>query len=112
VKASSDSCPGTRSAFVKLSAGDSIELRAVSGEVVLELPFDLLARLELGKPSAHAPVPYTTLAEEANRLKVSERTLRTYLHKQNLPFHRLPGGDVRLVSTDVDQWMQGRRVGK
>ncbi|MEI8309227.1 MAG: helix-turn-helix domain-containing protein [Verrucomicrobiota bacterium] len=61
---------------------------------------------------AREPRAYSTIASEAKRVGVSERTLRNYLHEQGLPFIRLPGGDVRLVPEAVDEWMDKRRVAK
>ena len=87
-------------------------LRIESGEIILEVPSDALAGLMASCTDAPEPRAYATIANESKRLGISERTLRTYLHQKDLPFFRLPGGDVRLNPSEVDTWLAGRRVGK
>lgn len=106
----------TRSALsttsIRLPAHEGVCLRIENGEIILDVPSDAIAGLMASVEDVQEPRAYSTIANEARRIGISERTLRTYLHEQGLPFIRLPGGDVRLSPSDVDEWMADRRVKK
>ena len=50
---------------------------------------------------------YLTVEELAAVLKVSERTVRYWLTKTDIP-HRRVGTVVRFVLAEVDEWMKAR----
>jgi len=79
----------------------------------LNLPSSALGTAFTTKTSTlRPPSQYCSIGQEAERLGISERTLRTYMHEKGCPFYRLPGGDVRLISNEVDAWMSQRKVGE
>jgi len=82
------------------------------GKLELILPSSALGSAFTTQTSTLPPPSrYRSIGQEAERLGISERTLRTYMHDKGCPFYRLPGGDVRLVSNEVDTWMSQRKVG-
>lgn len=81
------------------------------GKLELNLPASALGAAFTTRTGPLPPPPhYRSIGEEAERLGISERTLRTYMHEKGCPFYRLPGGDVRLISHEVDVWMGQRKV--
>lgn len=90
---------------------EGFSMAVVGGKLELNLPASALGAFTTQASSVPPPSRYNSIAQEADRLGISERTLRTYMHEKGCPFYRLPGGDVRLVSSEVDVWMGQRKVG-
>ena len=57
--------------------------------------------------------PYLTPDEIATRLKVTAETVRGYITRKNdpLPAYKL-GREYRVLTTDFDEWMKRRKMGK
>jgi excisionase family DNA binding protein len=56
---------------------------------------------------------YVTVREAADRLRISERTLRKYLKGGEVPHYRptgKPKGKILLRWTDVEAWLEHHRV--
>ncbi len=51
-----------------------------------------------------------TVRQAARRLGVAERVLRHAVRSGDLPAYRLGQRTVRLKPTDLDDWIQNRRV--
>jgi excisionase family DNA binding protein len=51
--------------------------------------------------------PYLTVAELAEKLGVSSRTVQRWLADTDIP-HRRAGNIVRFRLAEVDEWMRGR----
>ncbi len=89
---------------------EGFSMIVIAGKLELDIPLSALSSMLKPQPFLAPPV-YQSIDQEAERLKISERTLRTYLKENGCPFYRLPGGDVRLLSDEVDTWMIQRKVG-
>jgi excisionase family DNA binding protein len=57
-------------------------------------------------PTAHAP-HYLTLAEVAEELRVSIRTVTRYVERGHLRAVQLPGGRLRVARADLDTALAG-----
>jgi len=91
---------------------DGFSMTVTGGKLELNLPASALGDAFITQTGAlPPPSQYCSIGQEAERLGISERTLRTYMHEKDCPFYRLPGGDVRLTSSEVDLWMAQRKVG-
>ncbi len=54
---------------------------------------------------------YLTIKEAADRLRISERTMRKYLKRGDLAYYRPdPHGKILIRWGDVEAWLQSRRV--
>lgn len=90
---------------------EGCSMTVTGGNLELNLPASALGSGFTTQTGAlPPPSQYCSIGQEAERLGISERTLRTYMHEKGCPFYRLPGGDIRLTSTEVDQWMAQRKV--
>lgn len=54
--------------------------------------------------------PFFTVASLAEKLTLSERTIRTYLDRGEIPWYRI-GPQRRIDPADVDRWLAKRRQG-
>jgi excisionase family DNA binding protein len=54
---------------------------------------------------------YLTIREAADRLRISERSLRKYLKRGDLAYYRPdPRGKILIRWADVESWLESRRV--
>jgi len=56
--------------------------------------------------------PLLDIQAAANRLGCSERFVRRLVQERRIPFVKLGGTRVRFLDTDLDQWIDGQRVGE
>lgn len=55
--------------------------------------------------------PWLTVKEAAARLKLKPGTLRNYMSRRLIPFHRNPvTGTVRLREDEVDAWLSQAEI--
>lgn len=52
--------------------------------------------------------PFFTVDSLAKKLALSERTIRTYLNRGEIPCYRI-GPQRRIDPADVDRWLEARR---
>ena len=55
-------------------------------------------------------VPFYTVATLADRLAISERTVRDMLNRDEIPWYRI-GPQRRIDPADADRWLADRRHG-
>jgi len=56
--------------------------------------------------------PLLDIRAAAIRLGCSERFVRRLVQERRIPFVKLGGTRVRFLDTDLDQWIDGQRVGE
>lgn len=61
------------------------------------------------KPSKPVTPEYLTMRDVAKLLKVSERTVYSFIKRDGLPFVRL-GSSVRFDPQDLPKWIESRKV--
>ncbi len=77
---------------------DAVEI-ALSAEAVAEI-----------RASLKGPAPfrdYHTVAEEAERIDLSEKTVRNLLKEKRAP-HYVIGSDIRIDPVAMDKWLDGK----
>lgn len=52
---------------------------------------------------------YLDVAELARRIHTEQKTIRDWVHKQKIPFHKLPTGGIRFLWSEVEAWITGQR---
>lgn len=84
--------------FAISSTPDAVEI-ALSAEAVAEI-----------RASLKGPAPfrdYHTVAEEAERIGLSEKTIRNILKEKRVP-HYVIGSDIRIDPVRMDQWLDAK----
>ena len=47
-----------------------------------------------------------TIKEVAQKLKLSERTIRSYVERKVIPYIKLQGGSIRFPKDKLDEWLE------
>ena len=66
-----------------------------------------MSAIRVAKPAER---PFYTVTTLAAKLALSERTVRTYLDRREIPWYRI-GPQRRIDPADVERWLAERRVG-
>lgn len=60
--------------------------------------------------ASNAPSHLLSIADAAARLGVTERYIRRLVYERRVPFYKV-GRLVRFRSSELDRWLEARRVG-
>lgn len=64
--------------------------------------------LQPGQDAPRAADEYLDVEELARRIHVEPKTVRDWVHKKKLPFHKLPTGGVRFSWSEIEAWIKGK----
>lgn len=51
---------------------------------------------------------YLDVDELARRIHTEPKTIRDWVHKRKIPFHKLPTGGVRFAWSEIEAWIKGK----
>ncbi len=93
-----------RGAVLRISRDDMFALALNQGDVEIALSASAVAEIRSALKAPPKFRDYHTVAEEAKRLKLSEKTLRTLLKEKHAP-HYVIESDIRIDPAAMDAWM-------
>lgn len=94
-------------AVLRIPRDDSFAISFTSDTVEIALSAEAVAEI---RASLKGPAPfrnYHTVAEEAERIDLSEKTVRNLLKDKRAP-HYVIGSDIRIDPVAMDKWLDGK----
>jgi excisionase family DNA binding protein len=96
-----------RCGVLRISLANSVGIVVTKDAIEIALSAGLALEVQAALKDIRPFKKYNTVAEEADRLKLSQKTLRNLLKVKKAP-HFVIGSDIRIDPVAMDQWLESR----